>query len=64
MLSMVVHACLPRNSGKITVQPSLGKKQDPIFKITRAKMARDVVQMVECLSNKHKALNSNSGTTK
>jgi hypothetical protein len=39
---MVAHACDPTNGGgiknrRIVVQASLGKKQDPISKITRAK---------------------------
>jgi hypothetical protein len=40
------------------IQASLGKKQDPISKITRAKKAGDVAQAVECLP--HEALRSNS----
>jgi hypothetical protein len=42
----------------------LGKKQDPISKITRAKRAGGVVQAVEYLPNKHKALTSNPNTVK
>jgi hypothetical protein len=34
------------------VQASMGKKQDPISKITREKGARDVAQVVEHLSSK------------
>jgi hypothetical protein len=41
---------------KITVQVCLGKKQDPISKITRAKMAAGVANVVECLPSKHKLL--------
>jgi hypothetical protein len=38
---------------------SLGKKQDPISKITRAKTAGAEAQMVEHLSSKNGALTSN-----
>jgi hypothetical protein len=41
-----------------TVQASLGKKQDPIFKMTGAKSARGMVQVVEHLPSKCKALSS------
>jgi phosphatidate phosphatase PAH1 len=41
----------------ITGQTSLGKKQDPISKITRTKRAGGIVQVVECLPSKHEALN-------
>jgi hypothetical protein len=45
-------------------QASLGKKQDPISKITRAKSAGGVVQAVEGLPSKHKALHLNPSTAK
>jgi hypothetical protein len=38
------------------VQAGLGKKQDPISKITRAKMAGGMVQTVEYLPSKHEVL--------
>jgi hypothetical protein len=40
-------------------QDSLGKKQDPISKITRAKMAGGIAQAVEYLPSKWKVLNLN-----
>jgi hypothetical protein len=40
----------------MTVQEGLGKKQDPISKITKAKGAGGMAQAVECLPYKHKAL--------
>jgi hypothetical protein len=36
-------------------QANLGKKQDPISKITRVKMARGVPQATEYLSSKNEA---------
>jgi hypothetical protein len=36
----------------------MGKKLNPISKITRAKWARSVAQVVEYLPLKHKTLNS------
>jgi hypothetical protein len=45
------------------VQAGLGKKQDPVSKINRAKRAGRVAQMVEYLPNKCAALSSNSSTT-
>jgi hypothetical protein len=41
----------------------LGRKQNPISKITRAKRVGGVAQMVECLPSKCKALWSNPSTT-
>jgi hypothetical protein len=41
-----------------------GQKQDPISKITRVKRAGGVVQVVEYLPSKHKALNSYPSNTK
>jgi hypothetical protein len=43
-------------------QAGLGKKQDPISKITRAKRAGGVAQAVECLTHKHEALSPNPST--
>jgi hypothetical protein len=40
------------------VQVSLGEN------ITRAKRARDMAQVVECILRKHEALRSNSSTAK
>jgi hypothetical protein len=37
---------------KIEVQPGLGKKRDPISKITTSKRAGGVAHMVECLPRK------------
>jgi hypothetical protein len=42
----------------------LGKKCNPIFKITRAKEDGDMAQVAECLPSEHEALSSNSNTTK
>jgi hypothetical protein len=43
---------------RITIQASLGIKRDPIFKITNAKRAAEVVQVVEHLPSKCKTLSS------
>jgi hypothetical protein len=40
------------------VQVSLGEKQDPTLKITRANRAVDMAQAVEHLPSKHEALSS------
>jgi hypothetical protein len=45
------------------VQASLGKKQDPIFKINIAKRAGGEAQAVELLFSKLEALSSNPTTT-
>jgi hypothetical protein len=42
-------------SRRLVVQGSLGIKQDPVFKITQAKQAESMTQVVECLPGKHKA---------
>jgi hypothetical protein len=39
----------------MAVQDDLGKKRDPIPKITREKQTGSMVQEVECLCNKSKA---------
>jgi hypothetical protein len=44
------------------VQVSLGKKQDPIFKMTRAKRTAEVAETIENLPHKHEALSSNPST--
>jgi hypothetical protein len=41
------------------VRGSLGKKQDPISKITRAKTAGGMAQVVERLPSNYKTLSSN-----
>jgi hypothetical protein len=46
------------------VQVSLGKKQDPISKITRAKKAGGVAQAVEHLPSKCKTLSSKPSIAK
>jgi neutral trehalase len=40
------------------------KKQDPIPKITKAKRAQSMTQVVEYIQSKHKALTSNTSTKK
>jgi hypothetical protein len=42
----------------------MGKKWDPVSKITRAKGAESMAQALEHLLHKDKALNSNPSTTK
>jgi hypothetical protein len=49
-------------NSRTAVQASLGKKGDPISKITRAKRARGAAQVVECLPSKWKALSLNPST--
>jgi hypothetical protein len=56
------YACHPRYSLKEENSDSGSprqKKQDPPFQITRAKRFGGMAQLVECLSNKKKALSSN-----
>jgi hypothetical protein len=62
-VAVMAHACY-FSYGKayikrIMVQTSLGKKQDPISKITKASKCRGMLQVVECLPTKHEVLNSN-----
>jgi hypothetical protein len=45
-------------------QAGLGKKQNLISKIIRAKRNRGMAQVTQCLPHKHDALNSNSNGTK
>jgi hypothetical protein len=44
---------------RVVVQDSWDIKQDPISKIPKAKRARGMAQVVECLNSKNKALSSN-----
>jgi hypothetical protein len=46
------------------VQASLGKKGDPVSKITRVKRAGGMAKVVEYLSSKCEVLSSNPSTTK
>jgi hypothetical protein len=46
------------------IQAGLDKRQDLISKITRAKRARGEAKVVQLLTSKHKALNSNPATAK
>jgi hypothetical protein len=50
--------------GGLQSQDGTGKKQDSISKITRAKSAGGMAEVVEHLSSKCKTLSSNSSTTK
>jgi dihydroxyacid dehydratase/phosphogluconate dehydratase len=45
------------------VQAGLGKKLDPMSKITRVKRAGGVTQVIEYLPSKNKILSSNPSTT-
>jgi hypothetical protein len=47
---------------KIAIQSSLGKKHDPISKMSRKGWG--VAQVAECLYTKHGGLSSNPGTAK
>jgi hypothetical protein len=53
---------IPVMSGLLSRQ--LGKKTRPYLKITRAKRARGMAQVIERLPSKSKGLSSNSSTTK
>jgi hypothetical protein len=62
---MVAWACHPSYGGKLNIGGSQSKttwtkKREPISKITKAKRAGNVTQVVECLLSKLKALSSNS----
>jgi hypothetical protein len=48
-----------KNRRRITVLADLSKMWHPLFKITRAKMARVIVHALKHLSSKHKPLSSN-----
>jgi hypothetical protein len=57
MVALTCHLNVSRiHNMRIMVQ---SEKQDPTSKITRAKRTREVVQVVEQLTSKHKALSSN-----
>jgi hypothetical protein len=58
MLVLISVAVSNLNS-RVLVQVSLGKKQDLISKIMRARRAGGTAQVVECLHSKYKALCSN-----
>jgi hypothetical protein len=47
---------------RIKVQSQPGKKQDPIWKVTKAKKAGGVAQVLELLPSKCEALSSNPST--
>jgi hypothetical protein len=57
---MVVCTCHPSDCGKVKQEDeglaSPGQKLDPVSKITRAKRAGKVAQVVECPPNKYEAL--------
>jgi hypothetical protein len=53
-----------RNINRVTVQAALGKKLDPISKLTRREKVEIVTQAVEQLPRKHEALSSNPSTAK
>jgi hypothetical protein len=48
----------------IMVQAGLGKRQALTSKITKAKRAGGMAQVIEYLPSKHKTLNSNPSTQK
>jgi hypothetical protein len=52
----VILATWGSTNRRIIVQGCLGIKQNPISKITKAKRAGGVVQVVECLPSKYEAL--------
>jgi hypothetical protein len=63
-LGVVAHACHPSAGRKHKIggpwsRPVRTKSETPISKLTRAKRAGGMVQGVEHLTNKDKALNSN-----
>jgi hypothetical protein len=45
---------IPTVVGSIKWEDGLGKKQDPISKINRARRVRSMAHMVECLPSKQK----------
>jgi hypothetical protein len=68
-VGMVPHAChLNFMAGnvkrKIIIQASLGKKQDPISKITREKRVAGMAQTVQHVLSKYETLISNLTITK
>jgi hypothetical protein len=46
------------------IEAVLGKKRDPISKVTRTKRTESMAQAIDCLPSKCEALSSNSSTTK
>jgi hypothetical protein len=48
----------------IVVKASLGRKQDLVSKIIRAKRAGDMAQAIVCLPCKREVLSSNTSTVK
>jgi hypothetical protein len=54
----VISATQRSTNGRIPVWDSLGIKQEPISEITKAKRAGGVIQMVEHLPSKCRALHS------
>jgi hypothetical protein len=64
-VGVMMCACHPRYGRKHKIiQASLGKMQDTIPKITRAKMARGMAEAVEYLPCKCEVLSSNSSPAK
>jgi hypothetical protein len=51
-------------SRRILILAGVGKNARPYLKNNQRKKGFDVVQVVECLPSKHKALSSNPSTTK
>jgi hypothetical protein len=60
---VVGHSYGGKHKQKDQVESGLGKKWNLTSKITRAKRAGAVAQMVECLCSKFEALTSNPNTT-
>jgi hypothetical protein len=50
--------------GELQSRPTQAKMRDPIQNITKGKKAGGMVQVVECLASKCKALSSNPRTAK
>jgi GTP cyclohydrolase I len=59
----MVHACPSSYSRRMVLQAGLGKQQDLISKITRAKMV-EILAQAEHLTNKCKTLSSSHSATK
>jgi hypothetical protein len=60
----VIPAIWGNTNRKMAVQAHLDIKRDRTSKITKAKRASGVAQVIEHLHSKHKALNSTPSTTK
>jgi hypothetical protein len=62
-LVMMAHArhpsCMGSVNGKMTTHARQGKNMRPYPKITKIKRVGAMVQVVECLLNKHEVLSSN-----